>query len=201
MAERKRPRRTRERILETGLELFNRDGAPRVTTADIADEMGISPGNLTHRAADRLSMRYNRAHPLFSRPPAVDDLWLRLHLLLNGCGKRRFLYRDLDQLTTHDDKLGARFGASSGTRRPQTVCGAGRRGSDAHRPGNRALAQTRCRRRLLAVVRSVRHGSPTRHEGGAGPRGVSSWRSSDPISSATRAPTSTAWRRTISDGD
>ena len=122
MAERKRPRRTRERILETGLELFNREGAPRVTTADIADEMGISPGNLYYHFGnkDEIVFELYAQHeagvlPLFAdrahRPLEVDDLWLWLHLLFEWMWKYRFLYRDLDQLTSQNEKLGARFGA------------------------------------------------------------------------------------------
>ena len=122
MAERKRPRRTRERILETGLALFNRDGAPGVTTADIADEMGISPGNLYYHFDNKeeivfeLYMRHEASVlPLFAdrgrRHLAVDDLWLWLHLLQEAMWQSRFLYRDLDRLTAHDEKLGARFGA------------------------------------------------------------------------------------------
>ena len=130
MAEKKRPRRTRERILETGLELFNRDGAPQVTTADIADEMDISPGNLYYHFDNKdeivfeLYARYEAGVlPLYAdrgdRPLDVDDLWLWLHLLFEWMWKYRFLYRDLDQLTSQDAKLGARFGALSGrARRP-----------------------------------------------------------------------------------
>src|SRR5580765_8406696 len=122
MAEKKRPRRTRERILETSLELFNRDGAPRVTTANIADEMEISPGNLYYHFDNKEEIVFELyTHfetgvlPLYAergdRRLDVDDLWLWLHLLFEWMWKYRFLYRDLDQLTSQNDKLGARFGA------------------------------------------------------------------------------------------
>jgi AcrR family transcriptional regulator len=122
MAEKKRPRRTRERILETSLALFNRHGAPHVTTANIADEMNISPGNLYYHFDNKdeivieLYTAYEaRVAPLFANPrgrhPGVDDLWLWLHLLFEQMWEYRFLYRDLDELTSRNRVLGVRFGA------------------------------------------------------------------------------------------
>ncbi len=106
MAERKRPRRTRERILETSLALFNRLGEPHVTTADIAGEMGISPGNLYYHFRNKeeivgeLFGAYEASvRPLLASPTGhaadVEDLWLLLHLLLERMQAYRFLYRDL----------------------------------------------------------------------------------------------------------
>ena len=122
MAEKKRPRRTRERILETSLALFNRLGAPRATTADIADEMNISPGNLYYHFGnkDEIVFELFAAYeacvlPLYAdrgdRHLGVDDLWLWLHLWFEQMWSFRFLYRDLDELTSRNRKLGARFGA------------------------------------------------------------------------------------------
>ncbi|WP_135186072.1 TetR/AcrR family transcriptional regulator, partial [Pseudomonas syringae] len=37
--------KTRDRILECALTLFNQQGEPNVSTLEIANEMGISPGN------------------------------------------------------------------------------------------------------------------------------------------------------------
>jgi AcrR family transcriptional regulator len=122
MAEKKRPRRTRERILETSLALFNDSGAPRVTTADIADEMNISPGNLYYhfRNKDEIVFELYEAYeaqvlPLYADPGGrhlgVDDLWLWLHLLFERMWEYRFLYRDLDELASRERKLGTRMGA------------------------------------------------------------------------------------------
>jgi AcrR family transcriptional regulator len=122
MAEKKRPRRTRERILETGLDLFNRHGAPTITTAEIADEMNISPGNLYYHFRNKdeivfeLYAAYEARMLLLYADPAgrrvgIDDLWLWLHLVFEQMWGYRFLYRDLDELVSRNRKLGMRFGA------------------------------------------------------------------------------------------
>jgi AcrR family transcriptional regulator len=120
MAERKRPRRTRERILETSLALMNRFGEPNITTADIAGEMNISPGNLYYHFRNKdeiIGELYARLEsklaPLFSLPggrtPGVEDLWFMLHVLFETMWEFRFFYRDLLELTSRNRRIGVRF--------------------------------------------------------------------------------------------
>lgn len=121
MVQKKRPRRTRERILETSLALFNRDGEPHVTTADIANEMNISPGNLYYHFRNKddiIGELYRdlevKIAPLLAAPehraPDVEDLWLLLHLLFERMREYRFFYRDLDEITSRNRRIAARFG-------------------------------------------------------------------------------------------
>ncbi len=118
----KPPRRTRERILETSLALLNRVGEPHVTTAGIADEMNISPGNLYYHFRNKddiIGELYgaleSEVSPLFDVPDGwagtVEDLWLLLHLVFERMGKYRFFYRDLDEITSRNRQLALRFGA------------------------------------------------------------------------------------------
>src|SRR2546421_7208894 len=120
MPERKRPRRTRERILETALVLFNRLGEPNVTTADIATEMGISPGNLYYHFRNKdqiiaeLFGAFERSlDPLLAEPKGrtagVEELWFLMHLLFEAILECRFLFRDLDEILSRNAKLASRF--------------------------------------------------------------------------------------------
>ncbi len=120
MAEKKTPRRTRERIHETSLALLNRFGEPHITTADIADEMNISPGNLYYHFRNKddiigeLYAGYEATVlPLLvvpqDPPPGVEDLWFLLHALFERMREYRFFYRDLDEITSRNRKLATRF--------------------------------------------------------------------------------------------
>jgi len=120
MAQKKAPRRTRERILDAALALFNRLGEPHVTTAVIADELNISPGNLYYhfRNKDEIIGDLYAAFemdvvPLLVAPAdraaQVDDLWFLLHLLFERMWAYRFLYRDLDEITSRNRKVALRF--------------------------------------------------------------------------------------------
>lgn len=111
--EKKPRRRTRERILETALALFNGFGEPNVTTSAIADEMGISPGNLYYHfrskdeIVDALFADFEREMAAQLTAPSqraahVEDIWRFLHLLFEAMRKYRFIYRDLSDLVTRN---------------------------------------------------------------------------------------------------
>jgi AcrR family transcriptional regulator len=118
--ERKPPRRTRERILETSLRLFNDFGEPNVNTTIIAEEMNISPGNLYYHFKNKddiinsIFQQFDReADRLLTVPgdrrPSVEDAWLFLHLLFELIWKYRFFYRDLNNLLINNRTFEMRF--------------------------------------------------------------------------------------------
>ena len=115
MTERKKPRRTAERILEVTLALFNRFGEPNVSTTLISAELDISPGNLYYHypAKDELINalfdRYERAlGELLGAADGVEnveDAWLFVHMLFELVWQYRFLYRDLNDLLSRNRRL------------------------------------------------------------------------------------------------
>jgi AcrR family transcriptional regulator len=115
----KAPRRTAERILETTLVLFNRFGAPNVTTAQISAELGISPGNLYYHypakdeLVNALFERYRLAiDTLLEAGPEVrdvEDAWFFLHSVFELIWQYRFLYRDLNDLLSNSLLLETHF--------------------------------------------------------------------------------------------
>jgi len=118
--EKKAKRRTRERIVETSLRLFNQFGEPKVTTTVIADEMSISPGNLYYhfRNKDAIIEEIFRAFEREiedtlaapeKRAPEVEDTWLFLHILFELISKYRFLYRDLNDLLSRNRTVEIHF--------------------------------------------------------------------------------------------
>ena len=108
--------KTRDRILECALHLFNQQGEPNVSTLEIANELGISPGNLYYhfhgkeplvlglfeRFAEELTPQLDP--PLEVRLDA-EDYWLFLHLIVERMAQYRFLFQDLSNLTGRLPKL------------------------------------------------------------------------------------------------
>lgn len=112
--------KTRDRILECALQLFNQKGEPNVSTMEVANEMGISPGNLYYHFHGKeplvlgLFERFqNELAPLLD-PPAdaqleAQDYWLFLHLIVERMAHYRFLFQDLSNLAGRLPKLARAF--------------------------------------------------------------------------------------------
>lgn len=114
-------RRTRERILEIALVMFNSQGEPNVTTNHIADELEISPGNLYYHfrnkddIVEQLFAAYEtRMDEALQVPqerlPNLEDIWMQLHRVFECMWDYRFLYRDLVDILSRNRKLKLHFG-------------------------------------------------------------------------------------------
>ena len=112
------PTRTRDRILETSLLLFNQEGLASVSTHRIAAELGISSGNLHYHFKTKqlivtwLFRRFEeRIAPCIDAAAgvtALDDLWLSLHLTFEAIADYAFVYRDIEVLLNEFPALESR---------------------------------------------------------------------------------------------
>ena len=119
MKGKKAPRRTAERILEAGLDLFNRFGEPNVSTTLISAELHISPGNLHYHyrakeaVINALFDRYEKSlSELLNASEGVrdvEDAWFFMHTLFELIWQYRFLYRDLNDLLSKNRRLETHF--------------------------------------------------------------------------------------------
>ena len=112
--------KTRERIVQHSLELFNQSGERNVSTNHIAAHMEISPGNLYYHFPNKqaiiavLFAEYETLVDSFLRPPqgrpmTVQDKRYYLQALLAAMWRYRFLHRDLEHLLDSDSDLAARY--------------------------------------------------------------------------------------------
>lgn len=112
--------KTRDRILDTSLALFNSVGEPNVTTLLISDELDISPGNLYYHfkskgdIVDELFGRFEEEMlDLLAVPEDVDisldQQGFFLHLLFETVARYRFIYQDLVNVLSRYEQLQGRF--------------------------------------------------------------------------------------------
>lgn len=114
------PRRTKDKILETALRLFNELGEPHVTTTTIAEEMKISPGNLYYHYRNKddiitsifgiyevgmdKRLRLPDDHRL-----TLEEAWGYIQYLTDYFWQYRFLYRDINDLLARNRTLEIHF--------------------------------------------------------------------------------------------
>jgi AcrR family transcriptional regulator len=112
--------KTRDRILDASLELFNSIGEPNVTTLLISDEIDISPGNLYYHFKSKgdivgeiFGHYEEELLDLVSVPEdadiSLDQQGFFLHLLFEAIARYRFLYQDLVNILSRHERLQTRF--------------------------------------------------------------------------------------------
>jgi AcrR family transcriptional regulator len=114
---------TKDRILETALDLFNTEGVGALSAVDIASALGISPGHLYYHFKGKpeiltaLTAAYQGEVELVLEAAldacqgdgaTLETLWTHVHILAEEAWDARFLYREAGALVLHPD-LAARI--------------------------------------------------------------------------------------------
>ena len=112
--------KTRDRILEVSLLLFNEEGESGLSSVDIANALEISPGNLYYHFKGKdaiiraLYERFEEELRVILRGSkgglaSVEDNWVYIYILLEEIYDFRFFYRDLAGLLSRYPDLAVRF--------------------------------------------------------------------------------------------
>lgn len=112
--------KTKEKILQYSLQLFNDEGEQNVTPVDIANVLDISPGNLYYHFKGKDPI----IHQLFldfeeeflmvlnapiDKPLELSDNWVYFYILFEEIADFRFFYRNLQSILERYPDLESRF--------------------------------------------------------------------------------------------
>ncbi len=112
--------KTRDRILQASLTLFNTQGERNVTTNHIAAHLNMSPGNLYYHFKNKNEIIYDlylQYEALVDsnlklpedRPIVIQDKLVYLKAIFQGLWDYRFIHRDLQHLLLNNDALHQRY--------------------------------------------------------------------------------------------
>lgn len=116
--------KTRDRILEAALVLFNEEGAAALSAVDVAAALSMSPGHLYYHFKGKaeivaalfdafeaeLALVLEGALTDLARPDAgLADLWTQIHILIEEVHDVRFLFREAGALTCVFPALAPRY--------------------------------------------------------------------------------------------
>lgn len=112
--------KTRDRILDTSLDLFNCEGEAEQSAMDIANALDMSPGNLYYHfkgkepIIEALFDRFEEEMLVIlgdNRPTVftIEDNWVFTYIVLEEIYDFRFFYRNLGELLARYPSLGVRF--------------------------------------------------------------------------------------------
>ncbi len=112
--------KTRERILDVSLELFNAEGEAKQTAVDIANALDMSPGNLYYhfkgkepiiaalfdRFEEEMQIILGGSHGAVT---SVEDNWIFVYIVLEEIYDFRFFYRNVGDMMERYPSMASRF--------------------------------------------------------------------------------------------